>query len=114
MYEGEGVSLAAVDTDVASSRSTVIYGYHELEFEIVRALHVMVRGALGVHGDGIVGGAQLRLRIGEERRTNLVLGGDLFNQIGQRAFPQPWLSIFRYGNAPVIFDRVHEFVIRLA
>jgi hypothetical protein len=86
VYEGEGVSLASVDTDVASARSTVIYGYHELEFEIVRALHVMVRGALGVHGEGIVGGAQLRLRIGEERRTNLVLGGDLFNQIGQRAF----------------------------
>jgi hypothetical protein len=86
VYEGEGVSLALVDTDVASARSTVIYGYHELEFEIVRALHVMVRGALGVHGEGIVGGAQLRLRIGEERRTNLVLGGDLFNQIGQRAF----------------------------
>lgn len=86
VYEGEGVALSQVESASPSTSSTVIYGYHELEFEILRALHVMARGALGVHGEGIVGGAQLRVRIGEELRTNLVLGGDLFNEIGQRAF----------------------------
>lgn len=86
VYEGEGVALSAVDSDAASTSSTVIYGYHELEFGISRMVHLIARGAIGVHGDGIVGGAQLRLRIGEELKTNLILGGDIFNQIGQRAF----------------------------
>lgn len=86
VYSGEGVALSAVNSPVASELSTVIYGYHELEFRVASIFHVIARGALGVHGTGIVGGAQVRLRIGDERRTNLVLGGDLFNKVGQRAF----------------------------
>lgn len=86
VYAGEGTPLARLDADTPTLNATVIYGYHEIEFEISQMVHVMVRGQIGVHASGLVGGAQLRLRIGAERGTNVVVGGDAFNEVGQKAF----------------------------
>lgn len=100
VYDGWGVALSDVNTSAPTQHSTVIYGYHELEFRVVSMFHVIARASLGVHANGIVGGAQLRLRIGDERRTNLVLGGELFNQVGQRAYFA--LNVFVHPRWPLM------------
>jgi len=86
VYDGTGIALSAVESDQASQNSTVVYGYQELEFKLHRLAYFIARGQLGVHDQGLVGGIQLRLRIGVERYTNLVVGGDVLTEVGQRAF----------------------------
>ena len=86
VYSGYGLPLASLTGDLASVPSTVVYGYHELEFSPSEFVHLIVRGQVGVHQSGLVGGAQLRVRIGYELRTNLVLGGDVLAEVGQKAF----------------------------
>jgi hypothetical protein len=86
VYSGEGTALSEVDTTAAARVATVIYGYHELEFAFSDFVHGMSRVQVGVYGGGLVLGAQLRLRVGDERRTNAVVGGDLLSEVGQRAF----------------------------
>lgn len=70
------------------------YGYLELEGHIVDLLGVAGRLELGVGvpGDPSVQaadvnfGGQLRIRIGEEYGTHLLLGGEFSTAVGQRAF----------------------------
>lgn len=86
VYTGEGLPLALLPGELAAQPSTVVYGYHELEFAPSDFVHVITRAQVGVHRGGLVGGAQVRLRIGQEQRTNLVLGGDVLTEVGQKAF----------------------------
>lgn len=86
VFNGEGLPLSQLTGDALSMPSTVAYGYHELEFSPSEFVHLIARGQVGVHRGGLVGGAQARVRIGYERRTNLVLGGDVLTEVGQKAF----------------------------
>lgn len=86
VYNGEGLPLARLASDDATEPSTVAYGYQELEFSPSDFVHLIARGQVGVHRGGLVGGAQARIRIGYEQRTNLVLGGDVLTEVGQKAF----------------------------
>jgi len=103
VYSGEGLPLSQLAGDLAAQPSTVVYGYHELEFSPSDFVHVIARVQVGVHRGGLVGGAQARLRIGEERRTNLVLGGDVLTEVGQKAFfalnfqPHPAVPMLAQG-----------------
>lgn len=103
VYSGEGLPLSQLAGDLAAQPSTVVYGYHELEFSPSGFVHVIARVQVGVHRGGLVGGAQARLRIGEERRTNLVLGGDVLTEVGQKAFfalnfqPHPAVPMLAQG-----------------
>ncbi|MBI5517219.1 MAG: hypothetical protein HY909_25795 [Deltaproteobacteria bacterium] len=86
VYDGQALPLALVTSTDPSVHTRVIYGYHELEFAASPFVHLIARLQLGVFGTGLVVGAQARLRIGYERRTNILLGGDVFHEVGQRAF----------------------------
>lgn len=86
VYDGAGIALSEVESDRPSVGSTVVYGYQELEFALSRLVFFIGRVQLGVHDGGLVGGAQARMRIGVERYTNLVIGGDVLSEVGQRAF----------------------------
>lgn len=86
VYDGAGIALSEVESDRPSVGSTVVYGYQELEFALSRLVFFIGRVQLGVHDGGLVGGAQARMRIGVERYTNLVIGGDVLTEVGQRAF----------------------------
>jgi hypothetical protein len=88
LYSGQGQPLSAYEEeDAPPARSgTVVYGYHELELELTSFVHAMVRVEVGMHEQGLVGGGQGRLRIGDERRTNIVVGGDIMDEVGQKAF----------------------------
>jgi hypothetical protein len=86
VYNGEAVPLSNL-TSMAPTRTTrVVYGYHELEFAASSFVHLIGRLQVGVHDGGLVLGVQGRVRIGNERRTNVVLGGEALGQVGQRAF----------------------------
>ncbi|MDO9015405.1 MAG: hypothetical protein Q7V43_00755 [Myxococcales bacterium] len=103
VYGGEGLPLASLPGDRVSEPSTVVYGYHELEFALSDFVHLIARGQVGVHRGGLVGGAQARLRIGYEQRTNLVVGGDVLTEVGQKAFfalnfhPHPAVPMLAQG-----------------
>jgi hypothetical protein len=105
VYTGMGQPLSAYEPgDETPARSaTVVYGYHELELGIVEMVHAMLRVEVGIHEQGLVGGGQLRLRIGDEQRTNIVVGGDVMDEVGQKAtfaftfFPAERLPILALG-----------------
>ncbi len=100
VYNGEGLPLALLPGDLAAQPSTVVYGYHELEFAPSDFVHIIARAQVGVHRAGLVGGAQARLRIGQEQRTNLVLGGDVLTEVGQKAFFA--LNFFPHPAVPML------------
>ncbi len=94
-YRGKGGTLEDLDEKKLKPASAAFtYGY----LEVVLALHEMfalmprVEVGLGRPVDEtntsskVRGGAQLRLRIGRARGTNLVLAGESAPEIGQRAF----------------------------
>ncbi len=86
VYDGDALPLAQLTSTTPTVHTRVIYGYHELEFAPWDFVHLIVRGQLGVYRGGLVFGAQARVRLGNERRTNVVFGGDLLGEVGQRAF----------------------------
>ncbi|MBI2898287.1 MAG: hypothetical protein HYY06_32355 [Deltaproteobacteria bacterium] len=88
VYDGVGQPLEAYEkgSGIEPASSTVIYGYHELEVAASDFVHLMMRVEVGMHDEGIVGGGQGRIRIGSERATNIVVGGDIMDEVGQRAF----------------------------
>jgi hypothetical protein len=100
VYNGEGLPLALLPGELAAQPSTVVYGYHELEFAPSDFVHIIARAQVGVHRAGLVGGAQARLRIGQEQRTNLVLGGDVLTEVGQKAFFA--LNFFPHPAVPML------------
>lgn len=99
VYDGDALPLAQLNTTAASVHTRVIYGYHELEFAFSDFVHLIGRVQVGVFREGLVAGAQARMRIGAERRTNVLFGGELFGEVGQRAFfafnfaPTTWLPM---------------------
>jgi len=90
VYSGTGQSLAAYEEEGPDAEAprdgTVVYGYHELELELTALVHAMLRVEVGMHEQGLVGGGQGRLRIGDEQKTNIVVGGDILDEVGQKAF----------------------------
>ncbi len=86
VYRGAGGSLRALDANSPPRFMQAVYGYHEVEFEVARLFSICLRLSVGMNDRSLIGGAQLRLRFGEERGVHLVVGGDVLSAIGQRAF----------------------------
>lgn len=82
------------DTALAPYAAGFTYGYLELEGHFVEYLGIAGRLELGlgvpgdpdVQSDGVAFGGQLRIRIGEEFGTHLLLAGELNTSVGQRAY----------------------------
>lgn len=93
-FRGMGASLSVLDAGGDPEAAAFTYGFFELELRLHRLLAVMARTTVGLgqlesnafDESGLRGGFQLRLRIGPERGTNLVLAGESIPEIGQRAF----------------------------
>lgn len=91
--EGRGGKLEDYDKpDFEADEVRFTYGYIESEIQIIELLSVMGRLTIGLgqdqdgSGSGLRAGAQLRVRIGKERSTNLVIAGETIPELGQRAF----------------------------
>jgi hypothetical protein len=95
VYRGAGGTLE--DLDVAGKeprRIGLTYGYLELEYGISEFISVIGRGAVGLEDDGTAGGGQGIIRIGNDRSTNLMLGGEFLGGVGLRGFTQLELNTF--------------------
>ncbi|WP_281332474.1 hypothetical protein [Polyangium sp. 6x1] len=96
VYRGVGGSLNDLDTLGLSGRPVgLTYGYLETEVGFHRLFGVIGRVAIGLLDDGVAGGGQVLFRIGNDRETNLVLGGELLGGVGLRGFTQLELNTFK-------------------
>jgi hypothetical protein len=86
VYRGKGGSVHDLDVlGLAPREVGLTYGYIEGEFG-VRLFTVLARAVLGLEDKGISGGGGLGFRLGNDRKTNLSVGGELLGGIGLRGF----------------------------
>lgn len=58
------------------------YGYTELEFRATKNVSLLTRGIVGVGTNGLGGGLEGRVRLGQEDETNLMFGVSSLTEIG--------------------------------
>ncbi len=94
VYRGVGGSLDELDELGMSSRKVgLTYGYLEGELGITDFVGVLARPVIGLKDGGITGGAQASIRLGNDLRTNLLLGGEFLGGVGLRGFAQLELEV---------------------
>ena len=101
VYRGVGGSVDDLDALHLEPRNVgLTYGYVEGEFGIKPALSLIARAVLGLRDIGTAGGAQLHVRIGSDRTTNLRVGGEVLGGVGLRGIVE--LDIAPLGQVPVM------------
>jgi hypothetical protein len=95
VYRGIGGSVVELDVQHRPGRSVgLTYGYLETEIGLTRSFSLLGRLAIGLLDEGISAGGQALLRIGSDRGTNLLLGGEVLGGVGLRTFVQLELATF--------------------
>lgn len=96
VYRGRGGSLKDLDVlNLAGRPIGLTYGYLELEVGAHRLFSILGRAAIGLQDGGVTGGGQVIFRIGSDRDTNLLLGGELLGRVGLRGFTQLELNTIK-------------------
>ncbi len=83
------------DLGLAPRPVGINYGYVEGELRFHRLVGIAVRGLAGQTKSGAGGGAELKLRIGSELGTNLVIGGAIISDFGALAQLQLEWNVIR-------------------
>jgi hypothetical protein len=100
VYRGIGGSINDLDVLGRDPRSVgLTYGYVEGEFGIKPTVSLMTRAVLGLRARGTAGGAQLKMRIGSDLKTNVLFGGEVLGGIGLRGILE--LQVSPRGQVPV-------------
>ncbi|MDB4936972.1 MAG: hypothetical protein JWP87_3944 [Labilithrix sp.] len=96
VLRGEGGSLKDLDElHKDPSKVGLTYGYIEAELALT-SYSLIARPILGLREQGITGGAQGFVRIGNDLRTNISIGGEVLGSVGQRGIVQlDWRTIPR-------------------
>lgn len=95
VYRGVGGSIHELDVEGRRGRSVgLTYGYLETELGLTRSFSLLGRLAIGLLDQGVSGGGQVLLRIGNDRATNLMLGAEVLGGIGLRTIAQLELAVF--------------------
>jgi hypothetical protein len=96
VLRGEGGSLKDLDELHRDPEKVgLTYGYVEAELALT-SYSLIARPILGLREQGITGGAQAFVRIGNDLRTNLSIGGEVLGSVGQRGIVQlDWRTIRR-------------------
>jgi len=96
VYRGKGGSIEELDRPVPVAPRSVglSYGYLEGEFGLDPFWGIIARAIVGLGNDGVNGGAQGFLRIGNDQKTNLMIGGEILGGIGLRGITQLQLATF--------------------
>jgi hypothetical protein len=95
VYRGVGGSIDELDArGKAGRRIGFTYGYLETEFGFHELVGLAVRGVVGLRDRGVTGGGQAFVRVGNDLRTNLLLGGELLGGVGLRGIAQLELRVF--------------------
>lgn len=97
VLRGEGGSLNDLDVlGKIPKKVGLTYGYVEAEITMTSTYAFIARPILGLRERGITGGAQAFVRIGNDLRTNLSIGGEVLGSVGQRGIVQlDWRTIRR-------------------
>ncbi len=102
VFRGVGGSLKELDQLKLGGRAVgLTYGYLEGEFGVSHFTGIIARVVVGLEDDGVSGGAQALLRLGNDRETNLQIGGEVLGRVGLRGITQLELSSF--PKVPVLF-----------
>jgi hypothetical protein len=102
VYRGIGGSLAELDEQKLSGRRVgLTYGYLEGEFGLSYFTSIIGRAVIGLEDNGVNGGAQALLRIGNDRDTNLTIGGEVLGGIGLRGITE--LQLATFPRVPILF-----------
>jgi hypothetical protein len=102
VYRGVGGSLAELDQEKLSGRRVgLTYGYLEGELGLSHFTSIIGRLVIGLEDDGVNGGAQALLRIGNDRETNLTIGGEALGGIGLRGITE--LQLATFPRVPILF-----------
>jgi hypothetical protein len=89
VYRGVGGSVLELDSLGRQPRKVgLTYGYLEGEFAPSRIVGLIGRLAFGLTDDGVNGGGQFFVRLGNDRLTNLLLGGEILGGIGTRGIAE--------------------------
>jgi hypothetical protein len=96
VYRGRGGSIKDLDVANLAGRPVgLTYGYLETEIGAHRLFSIIGRLAIGLQDTGVTGGGQVIFRIGNDRDTNLLLGGELLGGVGLRGFTQLELNTIK-------------------
>jgi hypothetical protein len=101
VLRGVGGSLRELDELGLGGRAVgLTYGYLEGEFGASHFTSFITRLVIGLEDEGVAGGAQLLLRLGNDRETNLQIGGEVLGSVGLRGITQ--LELNSFEKVPVI------------
>jgi hypothetical protein len=101
VYRGAGGSIHDLDELGLRSRAVgLTYGYVEGEFGIKTNFAIVARAVVGLRSIGTAGGAAVLLRVGSDRDTDLLFGGEVLGGVGLRGIAE--LSIAPRARVPVL------------
>ena len=102
VFRGVGGSLRELDQLKLGGRAVgLTYGYLEGEYGVSHFTGIIARVVVGLEDNGVSGGAQALLRLGNDRETNLQIGGEVLGSVGLRGITQLELNTFE--KVPVLF-----------
>ena len=102
VFRGVGGSLRELDQLKLGGRAVgLTYGYLEGEYGISHFTGIIARVVVGLEDNGVSGGAQALLRLGNDRETNLQIGGEVLGSVGLRGITQ--LELNTFDKVPVLF-----------
>ncbi len=102
VFRGVGGSLRELDQLKLGGRAVgLTYGYLEGELGISHFTGIIARVVVGLEDNGVSGGAQALLRLGNDRETNLQIGGEVLGSVGLRGITQ--LELNSFEKVPVMF-----------
>ncbi|WP_437963482.1 hypothetical protein WMF04_27570 [Sorangium sp. So ce260] len=102
VYSGVGGDVDELDEDDLDPRDVgLTYGYLETEIGFSHGASLIGRALVGLDEGGVSGGGQLMFRIGNDKHTNLILGGELLGGIGGRGITQ--LELASFWRFPMLF-----------
>lgn len=101
VFRGVGGSLKELDEQKLGGRAVgLTYGYLEGEFGISHFTGIIARLVVGLEDSGVSGGAQALLRLGNDRETNLQIGGEVLGSVGLRGITQ--LELNSFPRVPIV------------
>lgn len=101
VYRGVGGSLQELDTEHLSGRKVgLTYGYLETEIGFSWFTSLVLRGVIGLEDSGVAGGAQALVRIGNDKKTNLLIGGEVLGGVGLRGIAE--LDLNSFQRVPIV------------
>jgi len=102
VFKGKGGSIEDLDRNGLAGRPVGLsYGYVEGEWGITNFWALIGRAVIGLNEDGVTGGGQAFVRIGNDKKTNLLLGGEFLGGVGLRGITQVELNLF--PRFPILF-----------